>query len=326
MVSRMHPAGSVAASVRGGLSGYTVSVNGKTTEFYEISWQDRVIMLNQKKLFERIWGGLIASGSWLINVGVLRALARNRIWLMWFLVSSVLMGFWFYGIIAVVFVAVGNFQTAPLATPALIGAGLSVLKSNAGALGKWMQGWWIWVFVTAAFAVAGLRPDFIADLADLMQRYLSNSKDDDPAGLYALAERLRQLVYDAATTLPGFSGEEVLIVGHSFGTLLAVDAVADGLPNKVSLMTLGTLFPFLTARKADLQATVEKCANSPSLTRWDDYYAAEDWFGNSSPLSITSSSYHPHAVTMGVPFYKRFTLTAHHSYYRNLTILNAMLA
>ena len=51
-----------------------------------------------------------------------------------------------------------------------------------------------------------------------MQRYLSNSKDDDPAGLYALAERLWVLVYDAAATLPGFSGEEVLIVGHSFGT------------------------------------------------------------------------------------------------------------
>ena len=33
--------------------------------------------------------------------------------------------------------------------------------------GKWMQGWWYLGFVTAAFAVAGLRPDFIADLADL---------------------------------------------------------------------------------------------------------------------------------------------------------------
>ena len=97
-----------------------------------------------------------------------------------------------------------------------------------------------------------------------MQRYLSNSKDDDPAGLYALAERLRQLVYDAATTLPGFSGEEVLIVGHSFGTLLAVDAVADSPRTSVSLMTLGTLFPFLTARKADLRRPLR---NAPTLHR-----------------------------------------------------------
>lgn len=329
MVGELRPtAGSIAASTRGGLTGYQVSVNGRTTELYEISWQDRVVLLNQKKLYERIWGGFISSGSWILNPGVLRALRRNRVWLMWFLISAVLMFFWFYGIAAVAFVAAGNFhfQALPLPASAALYANLAVWQKTFVSIGIGMQSWWFWVGLTAALAAAGVRPDFVADLADLMRRYLSDAKDDDPAGLYTLAERFRQVVYDSIATLPAGGAEEILIVGHSFGTLLAIDAIASGVPTMVSLMTLGALLPFLTASAPLLQQTVDKCGNSPQLVRWDDYFSGEDWFGNSTPLKTTSGLYNPHPVNMNVSFLKRFTLAAHHGYYRDLDILKSMVA
>lgn len=327
MVGQQRPAGSIAASTRGGLTGYRVSLNGKTTELYEISWQDRVTLLNQKKLFQRILGGFAASASWVFNTGVVKALRRNRVWLMWFLISGALMVLWFYGIAAVALVSVGNFhfQTLPSPEHSSLGLGVSVLQSKFIKAGTWMQGWWVWVALTAAFAAVGVRPDFVADLADLMRRYLSDSKDDDPADLYTLAERFRQVVTDSASTLPA-GDEEVLIVGHSFGTLPAIDAIANGIPKKVSLMTLGSLLPFLTARQPLLQKMVDKCGSSPNLARWDDYFSGEDWFGNSMPLKTTSSAYNPHNITMGVSFLRRFTLAAHHAYYRNLGALQSMVA
>jgi pimeloyl-ACP methyl ester carboxylesterase len=325
VIGHMHPAGSLTASTRGGLSGYTVSCNDKATEMYEISWQDQVVLLNQKKLLQRIVGGFFASISWLFSLGVLNAVARNRIWLMWFLLSAVLMLLWFYGIVAVALVAGGNLQIPALQLPPTISGWLSPLQLGAIHWGNLMQGWWIWVLITAALAAAGVKPDFIADMADLMQRYLSSSKSDDPSALYTLAERLRQVVYDTASALPT-PGEEVLLVGHSFGSLLAVDAVAKGLPHKVTLMTLGGVLPFLLARQPGLQHTADSCATSASLTRWDDYYSREDWFGSSTPLSVQSGAYSAHSVAMGIPFILRFTLAAHHGYYNNVPILQAMIS
>lgn len=324
LVADVHPPGNVTAASRGGLSGFSISVDGKTTEMYEVSWQDHIVLLNQKKLLQRITGGFIASISWVLNRNVLRALADNKVYLMWFVVSALLMVLWFYGIIAVAMVAAGALQT-PVQVPANLAAVLVGVRADALAVGTAMQGWWVWVLLSAALAALGIRPDFIADLADVMQRYLSNSHDDDPAGLHTLAERLRRGIYDVVSTLPTDS-EEVLIVGHSFGALIAVDAVASGLPRKVSLMTLGSLIQFLKARRPDLQTTAERCGSSVSLTKWSDYGSNEDWFGSFSNATGSANAYAFHLVQFGIPFIKRFSLAAHRAYYSDSIILRAMLA
>ncbi len=322
VISRTRPAGSVHASQRGGLSGYTISWDGKTTELYELSWQDRVVLLNQKRLFQRMLGGLLASLSWLFSVGVLKAAAANRVWLAWFAVSVALMILWFWGIAAVALVAGGNFA---IQLPASLSALIGPVKRDAISWGNWMQGFWLWALVTAALAAIGVKPDFIADMADLMHRYVSGSKSDDPNGLFSLAEYLRQSVYDPLATLPK-PGEEVLIVGHSFGALLAVDAVANLLPNRVSLMTLGGVLPFLIARQPSLQNIADKCATSPSLIKWDDYFSSEDYFGSSTPLRVKCMAYNGHDVQMQMPFIRRITLAAHDGYFRNIFVLKALLS
>jgi pimeloyl-ACP methyl ester carboxylesterase len=131
-------------------------------------------------------------------------------------------------------------------------------------------------------------------------------------------------VYDVALTLAA-AGEEVLIVGHSFGGLVAVDAVAAGLAREVSLVTLGSLLQFLKVTRPELQAGVDNCVSSSSLIKWDDYGSYEDWFGRSALVTGGANTYIFHLVEFGIPFYKRFSLAAHRAYYRDSAVLCAML-
>jgi len=85
----------------------------------------------------------------------------------------------------------------------------------------------------------------------------------------------------------------ILVVAHSFGTVVAADAlgtaqVDDTALPPVHLVTLGSPLEFLTLCEPNLQGVVDGCLASHNTLSWSDFYALADAFCTRVPADPTA--------------------------------------
>ena len=301
----------VSSSMRGASAGWRVARGDNSVDIHEAYWQDHVSLLSDHKLWIRVFTGLGMTLLW-FNPRTLRVLRHSFMWLLFSAFGTLLLALWLYGSVAVLLVSIGNLLPKDLAMPPHFD--VRTIEMSATNLGVKMQTLWLWAWLSVAVAAIGIKLDVIANLTDLGRRFMTDSSDDG----VPIRTRLRHVVAHCVSGLSKDTDTQTIVVGHSFGVLLAMDAIANGLSREVEFISLGSFLAFLTAEFTRTSNDIAKCGSSTSLLRWRDFYSGDDWFAGPLPIPNGATKIQPSVKLTGhVPIYLRITPEAHGSYFSN---------
>jgi hypothetical protein len=201
---------------------------------------------------------------------------HNRIYLTLGVISAgIALITWYYGTMAMFLEAYLQGQSS---TP-------GVRETASGVLWflQTIGTWKIWA--TTSIIMTLIPVNVLIEMMDLTKRFLTNERTEgDSTGLRVqVRHRVREQILAAMKT---GQYQRLTIVGHSFGTVIAMDVLGDlPLPAlDVRLITIGSPIELLRKRADWLEQEMRKCLARPDLTEWIDIYSEEDWFASGSEL------------------------------------------
>jgi len=207
---------------------YVDENNIKEVDVYDAYWNDLVSnQLSKNSLKDQAFRGIYMLFSWLFTKDII-AIRSSPPLVIGLGISILLWSFWFYGTIALAFVALGqdpNFLGFPIPEE---------WSSQIGAFGKGMSNLSAWLIVSGLFSFVPINA--IADIADFSTHYLEKNSE----GKFVRAEIRKQVADTLNAVLETGYYNKVTILAHSFGVVIATDLVADyHQNNRVRYISLG---------------------------------------------------------------------------------------
>jgi len=146
-----------------------------------------------------------------------------------------------------------------------------------------------------------------------------------------LTEATVVLVVSPRESVGGIMGQQqydkVIIIGHSFGAAIVIDAIGaphnEWLP-KCELVTLGAFLEFLQSVYPDVKGRTDACLARPQVTAWADYYATDDAFSSHKPLTNSVPKYAGIKTNNGAGIVDRVTGKSHAYYFANAQVLQTL--
>jgi hypothetical protein len=231
--------------------------------------------------------------------------------------SGVALVAWYYGTFALFVEALRNSDDAP-----------AVLRDSATTVGQVMDlvaGWEVWVFATAAM---GLIPvNLLVEIMDFSKRFLSNERVGE-SGLGLRVAVRNRVLEQVRAALAAHPYQNLIVVGHSFGCLVALDFLADlPLPANLHLrfVTVGSSIELLSHKDKWPLAEMEKCASRPELQAWVDVIGDRDWFASGTPLPKQYKKFEIERVPPRGTFVDALTSRTHGMYFDAEATVRAVL-
>lgn len=254
------------------------------TDFRMIRWDDVIEEFSRRPIWQRIPQGLFAFLDF-VAAGALRGYLRTN----WYYAGFFLYPFVMFGAIIATAYFVGIHALDAVET---IPAVITICSVLAGlVLGAWRS-----------LHLAPLFDDWIFSRAYVRRR--------NPI----LEQRLRKIAQEIVSAARGSDADELLVVGHSLGAVIAVDLLDRALKLDPSLGKNGTPVTFLSIGSSILKiglhrgaerfrAAVEHVAQAPGIF-WGDYQARIDImnFYNTNPMTEMSLSAEHEPVVRLVEF------------------------
>ena len=140
---------------------------------------------------------------------------------------------------------------------------------------------------------------------------------------HEIVKRVRHQLQDA---LDREDYTSVTVVGHSFGTVVAVDLLADLPPQETRfrLITLGALVELLAKRAPWLDQEVKRLVERPDLVEWIDVISSSDWFASGSGAPPKGRWREVKTVSRGT-FVDKLAARTHASYFDNQKAVRVIL-
>lgn len=288
-----------ARRLRGARCGEEVEI-----DVQEAYWNDLVPSLTQESLRTKVVRGLSLLWYWTLSpvwIGFL-----NRKYLTFGLTLSITAVLaWYLSTLVLLIEAVGNNP------PEVLAGVMPALKAAVAKVG----GWRFWVF---ASALVGILPiAILVDISDFAKRYVANESaaPGRPAVRLEIVKQVRDQVLYA---LEREDYSLVTVVGHSFGTVVAVDLLADlpsqGLPLRV--VTMGSPIELLARRASWLDKDVLALAKRSDLDEWVDVNSPSDWFASGAGAP-QSERFRKAPVESFGTFIDKLAAQVHASYFDN---------
>ena len=241
----------------------------------EAYWNDLVPSLTQENLRTKVVRGLSLFWYWALSP-VWKGFFK-RMYLTFGLALSVIAFIaWYLGTLVLLIEAVASNPPPGL-------AGVMQFLQNAVA---YVGGWRFWVLASAL--VTFIPVALLVDISDFAKRYVSNeaTAPGRPAVRFEIVKRARDQLLSALER-GGYSS--VTVVGHSFGSVVAVDLMADLPPQSLSLrvVTMGSLIEVLASRATWLDKDVKALAARKDLEEWVDVNSKSDWFASGAGVPVS---------------------------------------
>ncbi|RLK50609.1 hypothetical protein DFR31_0515 [Alkalispirillum mobile] len=294
---------------------------GRTLDLFEAYWADMVPSSAEMSPWRRFVSGFELVAYWLFSWGNLKALRLSRAIAIGLVAGGVLLVLWYVSIAVIV---VAALRAAP--EQEMLLASLPALRS----LFDWLLDVTAWVQTSAPYFILTLllsafRADELAQMAMFSKEYLENRRRDMQAGL---RDRVRRRVAETIDHVLASSYDEVFVVAHSFGSIIAIDLLArwphPADRDRVHLITLGSPEAVLSCRSQWLAGERERLfRNAPHA--WLDFYSPTDWLCN----AITDHARHypgnSHRLWFDAPLIERATGRTHKAYYFDPEVLQTLM-
>lgn len=283
-----------------------------TVHVYEAWWGDLVGRPEQQTPARAILEGFQLLAYWL-HPRLRPALAQSRFLSLSLVLSSLLLLLWYLGIL-----------TAGLAAIGADGS-LGALSVHARSFAETIGGHAIWVALAGVLAL--LPVNALVAIAGFTRRYLTNMATADGTGL---RDAIRARVHRVLKQTEAQGYDRIVILAHSFGTVIATDLIADMPPDgngRLQLITLGSPARVLAYRSRWLCQSLERAVASPVATAWHDYYSEQDWMCSAM---LEADQQEPerqrHRLEREAPLVDRLAGVTHKAYFRDRRVLRGILA
>lgn len=283
-----------------------------TVHVYEAWWGDLVGRPEQHTPARAILEGFQLLAYWL-HPSLRPAFTQSRFLALSLVLSSLLLLLWYVGIL-----------TAGLAAIGADGS-LGALSEHARSFAETVGGHAAWVALAGVLAL--LPVNALVAIAGFTRRYLTNMSSADETGIRDVIRARVQRVLKRADA-QGY--DRIVIVAHSFGTVIAADLIAEMLPQgdrRLQLITLGSPARVLAYRSRWVRQALERAIASPVVTAWHDYYSEQDWMCTAMldadrPSPVRQS----HQLEREAPLADRLAGVTHKAYFRDREVLRSILA
>jgi hypothetical protein len=288
----------------------------KEIDLYDAYWGDLIgNELSSSSLKDQAFRGILMFFSW-FSIRNLVALKDSPPLLIGLGIALVLWIFWFYGVVALTFVALGQ-------EPSLLGFSIPEQWSSwIGSFGQRMTNWSAWLLVSGL--ISFLPVNMIANMADFMTRYLEES----PEGKIIRA-KIRKQVFDLIEDVIEVGVySKITVIGSCFGSVIATDILADYQQSqKIRYITLGTCLKFLSCKSKQIEQETRRCLNNDRIETWIDFYSNQDWLCTKSPVPKGCSPAKLHYRENKLPssLFKQLSGKYHDHYVTNEEVLKAIL-
>jgi hypothetical protein len=238
------------------------------TDYHLVRWDDVIETFSRRTIYCRIPLGIIAFLDFVVS-GALRGYLRTN----WHYAGFFLYPFVMFGALILVASLIG---VVVLKASGSIPVGIVVVVVLLAAL---LDGPWRW-----------LNLDTLFDDWSFSREYIRK-------GNWILEQRLDRLAAEIVAAASGSDADELLVIGHSLGAVLAVDLLDRALTLDpafgtrkipVTFLTIGSsvLKIGLHRRATRFRAAVARVAKSPGIF-WGDYQARVDImnFYNTDPMA-----------------------------------------
>jgi hypothetical protein len=251
----------------------------RVVDVYDAYWADLIDKkLSEDSLKNRVFRGIYLLFYWFFTKNWL-AIKDSPPLLIGLGIALLLWIFWYYGTIAVAFVAIGQDPDA-LGFPLPEG-----WSDSISSLGKQMGGLPVWLILSGLLSFIPI--NIYADVADFTTRYLDDSSEGK-----VIRAKIRKRVSDTLNNvLNDNSYNKITVVAHSFGVVVATDILADYHQSKpIQYITLGSALKFLVHKSRWIEKEIHKCLNNETIKSWIDFYSDQDWLCTKVPIPKGSSS------------------------------------
>ncbi|MCO1335141.1 hypothetical protein MO867_12445 [Microbulbifer sp. OS29] len=251
----------------------TSGSDAQELDLVEAYWNDLVPSITQQSLKTRLARGFSLIWFWLANLHIWRGVLKRKYLTFGLTLSALAFIVWYIGTIILFIEAIDPASGSPFYSI------IQQLKQGVEYIG----GWRIWVIATAIVAIMPV--SLLVDVSDFCKRYLTNepAAKGKPAVRFEIIRRVREQLENS---LKMGEYDSVTIVGHSFGSVVAVDLFADlppiGMP--VRILTMGSLIEVLGKQASWLQKEVEHLSLRKDLVEWIDIKSHADWFASGSAV------------------------------------------
>lgn len=288
-------------------------------DIYEAYWQDLVAenKLSNKELKIKIFQGFGLFIDWIFS-RVWKVIFEVSYSSVCFLISSLLMVFWYYGIVAIAMTTIGeNHNFFGQSIPDDLAKTISLIANS-------MVNWQIWIIVSLILTF--LPVEGIVDQFYFVTQYLRN----DEEGI-SLRTKTRNRVIPLLNNLLS-NYEKVTVVAYSFGVMISTDVLADYNPSTTQLIplhyiTLGGTLKFISYKSVNLYKEIQKCLDNKVISNWIDYYSNQDWFGSKTPVpqKKTSIEIEFHKTPIDSSLWEKVTGKTHFYYLFNPIWIKTLL-
>ncbi len=290
-------------------------------DIFEAFWADMIPDTIERTPWQKLLWGLELIVYWVLNWRSWTAFRTSRYMTFGLLAGGTLLVLWYISIILLAAQAIGQnppefLEQIPQLKPVIDG-----FVTVASAIGTWQ----LWIIVAAVLPM--MRIDELVHMAGFIKDYFQNKPDETEVGL---RQRLRNRVQSTLENVYQAGYEEVTILAHSFGTILAIDLMADW-PHgrdlaRTTLVTMGSPVAVLAHRSPWLSSEVDRLAARDDIAAWDDYYAATDWLCTAIPgRDKFAGAGGSHLIDFETRLTEMMTGRTHLLYYRHSHLLEQLV-
>ena len=303
-----------------------------TLDIYEAFWGDLIPDWGNESPWQRFKRGFSMIFYWGTG-GLAKAVWHWRgpfKTLVALVISGLLLILWYLTVISVLVGAIVNDpSTLPPALTALQPEGSQWIQNFAGLIESWRH-WPTVFFVVGLFSVGFL--ETLANMCTFVRSYLrDDALGEDRIGIRAKARTrvvdLLDSVYDGDEPY-----DEVHVIGHSLGSVIAVDALSEYGPEltRTTLHTWGSMLSLLILQEQLLERELSKVYGSKhKLANWIDIAFKSDVLASPRPHVRTiendelTKNFYPKAFPdtlrrPRMPWHSVFSkFSTHESYYRS---------
>ncbi len=313
----------IAAVLRGGAPG--TSQGPDRIDVFEAHWADMNPAAQQAGPWKKIFGGFALLLYWLLNPKAWRAFHISPMISVGLGFGALLLVLWYISLLLIVAQALSQAGLPETLKDIEIA---KQLFEGFIALAARIGDWKLWL-VTAAL-LSFIRVDEVVAIARFTKDYFENRviEGDEDKRRVGLKDRLRERAIATLERVLAADYDEVIVAAHSFGTVIAVDALRewphDDDFKRLKLITLGSPLAVLRFRSPWLSDELNGLLSEQRLTRWSDYHAKTDWLCAAVPGQARYFSGHSHALAFEAPLRQRLFGQTHLMYYRDQRILTEL--
>lgn len=298
-------------------------------DVFEAYWADMVPEQAEQAPWTKLMQGLELVGYWVFSPrswqAVFTSLSRgSSLIALGLLMGGLTLVAWYVMLAVLIGQAVAPSGQVPEEL-----AGIPVVSDVVHAYGLvagWLanHAWW----AVLPFLLTMLKVDALVLLARFVKDYFENREDDSGVGL---RDRLRRRISTTLESVLSADYDEVVVVAHSFGTVIATDILADW-PHeadleRLSLVSLGSPITVLRYRSAWLESERREVLQARRLAGWIDYFSPSDWLcGAVTGHRECYGERMSRKLQFEAPWPQKLSGQTHMLYYRNPQVLEQLTA